>query len=218
MAPLVPTDTGTTSVYGRVNMNFAPPPIDDASSTSVVGKLVTHFTGGRGPFSGDAGSNSGYVSGPESYSRSRSASPVRRQITGGSGYLATRGLSTSPIKTNITGGTSVSGGRDREFSTPLSPQMTGSGLPITHARPRSVIGMARDFSGSSFSSIGSGPLKRDVTGSLGASTIAPQTTGGGLPVTRPRPRPKSVIGNRSGRGIELVRQITGGSDWNGRDF
>lgn len=205
--PLVPTDTGSTSVYGRVNMNFAPPPLDDTSSVGAVGKLVTHFTGGGGPFGGyDSGSDSRSTS-PYKQSQSRSASPVRRQITGGSGYLS-RGLSTSPVKANITGGSGFGG---RDFSNPLSPQMTGSGLPVTHSmRPHSVVGMARNFTGGSTS-----PLKPNITGGFGGG-ITPQTTGGGLPVTRPRP--KSVMSTRSGRGMGLVRQITGGSDWTSRDI
>jgi len=66
------------------------------------------------------------------------------------------------------------------------------------------------------------PVKTNWTGSSTSSvgserpTVAPlvQQTTGGLFVTRPRP--KSVLGSRglgsSHRGIELVRQATGG-DW-----
>lgn len=209
--PLVPNYTGATAVTG-------------------VSRLVTHFTGSSsksGPFSAHPGtyddvSSSGPTPGP----RARSVSPVRRQITGGSGYLSSRGLSTSPVKTQLTGTTSggwfpgsSSNNNNAGSMAPLVPQITGGGLPVTHAyatpRPHSVVGHARNG--------GMAPLKSQWTGSStssltggGGGPLSPQTTGGGLFVTRPRP--KSVLGSRgmggsSHRGIELVRQMTGGSEW-----
>ncbi|KAF8295727.1 hypothetical protein DL93DRAFT_785970 [Clavulina sp. PMI_390] len=173
------------------------------------------------------------------YPRPRSASPVRRQITGGSGYLSSRGLgSASTVKSQATGASSVAqtsrifaGSISSDFSdsdaapvsatSPLAQQVTGGGLPVTHAyaapRPHSVIGNARlrsgteikpQWTGSSTSSMGGGGGPGE-----GRGVVSPQTTGSGLLVTRPRP--KSVLGSRGvsgmgGRGIELVRQMTGG--------
>lgn len=200
-------DTGN-SVYGRVNMNYTPAPADD-SANGVVGKLVTHFTGSSsGPFSGGYTypTNGDYLSRSETPApggvRARSVSPVRRQITGGSGYMASRGA--SPIKSHLTGG----GGFPS--AAPLVPQVTGGGLPITHAmRPHSVIG-TRNISPVKTHWTGSSTTSNSSVGA--AAPIVPQTTGG-LFVTRPRP--KSVLGTRGGsthRGIELVRQATGG-EW-----
>lgn len=219
--PLVPNYTGATTVTG-------------------VSRLVSHFTGSSaktGPFSAHPGTTDDeeYTTGPTPGApRARSVSPVRRQITGGSGYLSSRGLSTSPMKTQLTGTTNGgwfpgssnnnnNAGSGASFMAPLVPQMTGGGLPVTHAyatpRPHSVVGHARN--------VGMVPLKSQWTGSSttsstggggggGGGLLSPQTTGGGLFVTRPRP--KSVLGSRgmggsSHRGIELVRQMTGGSEW-----
>lgn len=184
---------------GRVNMNFAPtPPIDDAAAGSHVVRLVTHFTG-AGPTTFSAQGESLSKSSP-----SRSASPVRRQITGGSGWAASR--SVSPLKRQHTGGAFLA-------TAPLVPHMTGSGLPITRSvRSHSVHGAVR--------ANGTSPIKPQSTGSSASESISgnplsPQTTGGGLLVNRPRP--KSVLGSRglgsSHRGIGLVRQMTGASDW-----
>ncbi|KAF9518249.1 hypothetical protein BS47DRAFT_1389177 [Hydnum rufescens UP504] len=75
----------------------------------------------------------------------------------------------------------------------------GSGLPVTH-RPMSMLGLFRSTS----------PVKNHATGGGAMSVLSPQVTGGGLPVTRPRPKSvMSIRGGISHRGIELVRQMTG---------
>ena len=183
-------------------MTFAPSPIDEAAAGSHVGRLVTQFTGASSttfsttyPSGGDS---------PSKSSPSRSASPVRRHITGGSGWAASR--SVSPVKSQYTGG-------GFPATAALVPQMTGGGLPITRAiRSHSVIGNARSNSTS--------PIKVQWTGSSASEStsgnlLSPQTTGSGLFVNRPRP--KSVLGSRSAlasshREMKLVRQMTGG-DW-----
>jgi hypothetical protein len=171
---------------------------------SHVGRLVTHFTGpgsSHYPSGGDSQPDS-----PSKPSLSRSASPVRRQITGGSGWAASRRV--GPMKSQLQGG-------GFPGTAALVPQLTGSGLPITRTvRSYSVLSGARANSTS--------PIKTQWTGSSTADSISgnplsPNTTGGGLFVNRPRP--KSVLGTRGGlgsssshRGIGLVRQMTGG-DW-----
>lgn len=115
--------------------------------------------------------------------------------------------------------------------TPLSPTQTGSSAGLFGGRyaqiaPRGesgriVNGILSQLTGGTERSTSpvrthvtggpprsSSPVRRQVTGG-----IAQQFTGDGVPVTRPRPR--SVIGNRSignageGRGMFLVRQMTG---------
>lgn len=192
-------------------MNYASPSSDDNGP----GRIFTQFTGtsSRGPFSAYASANESESEGAYPYQRARSVSPIRRQITGGSGYAASR-AGANPVKSHLTGGSVKSqftggGGGGFPSVTPLVPQVTGGGLPITHAmRPHSVIGnrgpVKTNWTGSSTSSANEGPS---------VAPLVPQTTGG-LFVTRPRP--KSVLGSRglgsSHRGIELVRQATGG-DW-----
>lgn len=177
------------------------------TGTTSVGRITTQITGSSAKSSGVFTSSSPASYEPTPGPRARSVSPIRRQITGGSGYLSSRGLSSSGVVAQMTGGNGIA---------PLVPQTTGGGLPVTHAfgtaRPHSVIGHARtvplnpQWTGSSTTSSTGGP----------AQALSPQTTGGGLFVTRPRP--KSVLGTRSAlggghRGIELVRQMTGGSEW-----
>lgn len=200
---LRPMDTGNSnagSSYSRRGLSGFPTsrPVSVASTSSGrnVGALITQFTGNSNASSTSSVSMTFPDMSPPSPIKThftgmqRSASPVRRQFTGTSAGVSSR--SVSPVKNQFTG----NGGAG-----PLSPQFTGSGLPVTHARPMSVLGMSRSIS----------PVK--VHGTETMSPLVPQVTGGGLPVTRPRP--KSVMGNRfagtSHRGIELVRQMTGSS-------
>lgn len=203
-------DTGNT-LYGRGNMSYT----SSTSEDNGVSKILTQYTGtsSRGPFSAYASANESDSESAYPYQRARSVSPVRRQITGGSGYAASR-AGANPVRSHLTGGSVKSqftggGGGGFPAAAPLVPQVTGGGLPITHAmRPHSVIGnrsaVKTHWTGSSTGSANEGP---------GVAPLIPQTTGG-LFVTRPRP--KSVLGSRglgsSHRGIELVRQATGG-EW-----
>jgi hypothetical protein len=193
-----PGDIENTGTYGRVNMNPATPPSDGMAAGSHVGRLVSHFTGASSAtFS--AQTDDGDL--PLKPSPALSASHVRRQITGGSGWAVSR--STTPLKGQHTGSATAA----------VLPQMTGGGLPITRAvRSHSVLGVGRPG--------GTGPIKAQWTGSstsesASGNPLSPQATGGGLFVNRPRP--KSVLGSRGGlgsshRGMQLVRQMTGG-DW-----
>ena len=182
-------NTGNGTTYGRLNFAFPQSSRKNSDATGRVDHLISHFTG-----SGETLSTFPSVdddSPVKAHLTGRSASPVRRQYTDSSTPFG--GMrSSSPIKGHYTGSAFSTGDM-------ITPQLSGSGLPITH-RPMSVLGMSRNTS----------PVKSHGTGSGVVSPLVPQVTGGRLPITRPRP--KSVMSIRSGashRGIELVRQMTG---------
>lgn len=78
-------------------------------------------------------------------------------------------------------------------------QLTGGG-------ERATSPLRMNLSGGGTRSIS--PIRRPPV-STGGAGVARQFTGDGVPVTRPRP--KSVVGHRGGegRGMFLVRQMTG---------
>ena len=168
-----------------MTLTFSPTP----TSGGRVGSLVSQFTGGS-PYPLSPSPTSSTFSFPDisdlapvrtHFTGARSTSPVRRQLTGTGSFVTSAVRSTNILKIQSTG------------NSVLSPQNTGgvSRRPISTLGARSTV-----------------PLRTHATGGTGTSPLEPQITG------LSRPRPKSVLGIRSGgignRGIELVRQITGG--------
>jgi hypothetical protein len=109
----------------------------------------------------------------------------------------------------VNGSFAAGGGEIRRSPSPLRMQFTGarSGSGLSPVR-RQMTGLGSMLPPSL------SPVKTQFTG--GGAALVRQVTGNGVPITRQRP--KSVLGNRSignaseGRGMFLVRQMTGTTD------